>query len=116
MRLEQDREDRDAYNRRLAYVLRDDGVFVNAVLVREGLARISARLPLARLAELQQAEREARGFRRGMWGAMPAVPFDTDTRGRSAVARKPGGRYTANSTPPKRQKASGGKRRRRQTS
>src|SRR5437867_7309367 len=53
--------------RRRAYVVREDGVFVNAVLVREGLARVSARMPVARLGELESAEKEARTYRRGLW-------------------------------------------------
>ena len=53
VRLEFEGAATDAYNRRLAYVLTEDGQFVNAVLVREGLARVSARTPLARLRELQ---------------------------------------------------------------
>jgi micrococcal nuclease len=76
--------------RRAVYVIREDGLFVNAVLVREGLARLSPRLPLVRLAELQKAEREARESHRGMWGQMPNV------------ASKARDRYTAKSgTPPK---------------
>jgi endonuclease YncB( thermonuclease family) len=64
----------DAYNRRLAYVLTEDGQLVNAVLLREGLARISARLPLTRLPELRRAESDAQSFRRGMWGTAPQIP------------------------------------------
>lgn len=71
VRLEQDGPVLDAYRRRLAYVVLEDGRFVNAVLVREGLARVSARVPLARLDELKRAEAEAQTFRRGMWGATP---------------------------------------------
>src|SRR5438874_177681 len=41
--LERDAPDLDANSRRAAYVVRDDGLFVNAVLVREGLARVSTR-------------------------------------------------------------------------
>jgi len=58
----------DAYKRRLAYVLRDDGMFVNGVVVREGLARVTARVPLRRLDELRRAEVEAQRARRGIWG------------------------------------------------
>ena len=47
----------------------EDGTDVNEILVREGLARISARLPLMRLDELRRAEAEAQSYRRGMWGA-----------------------------------------------
>ena len=73
VRLETDRERLDVYNRHLAYVVREDGVFVNAELVREGLARVTARLPLARLDELKRAEAEAQRLRHGMWGQTPPV-------------------------------------------
>ena len=56
-------------SRSAAYVLLEDGTFVNAVLVREGLARVSSRAPDARQAALLRAEEEARVARRGMWGA-----------------------------------------------
>lgn len=74
VRLEQEGAPLDVYDRRLAYVVREDGLFVNAALVRDGLARVTARVPLARLADLKRAEAEAQSFRRGMWGAAPAVP------------------------------------------
>jgi micrococcal nuclease len=74
IRLEQEGARRDVYDRHLAYVLREDGMFVNAVLVREGLARVSARTPLSRLGELKRAEAEAQNFRRGMWGSTPQIP------------------------------------------
>lgn len=88
VRLEQEGAIVDAYNRHLAYVMREDGVFVNAALVRDGLARVSARVPLTRLAELKRAEAEAQAFRRGMWGATPQVPSTSYTR-RSARAKRP---------------------------
>ena len=65
VRLEQDGAALDAYNRHLAYVIREDGVFVNAALVHDGLARVSARTPLSRLAELKREEANAQAFRRG---------------------------------------------------
>ncbi len=46
VRLEEDVERLDVYNRHLAYVMTDDGLFVNAVMVRDGLARVSARTAL----------------------------------------------------------------------
>jgi endonuclease YncB( thermonuclease family) len=61
-----DRDDRSATTRQ-AYVTTGDGQFVNAVLVREGLARVAARAGLARLDELERAEREAQEFHRGVW-------------------------------------------------
>jgi micrococcal nuclease len=69
VRLEYEGAATDTYNRRLAYVLTEDGQFVNAVLVREGLARVSARTPLARLRELKRAEAEAQAYRRGIWSS-----------------------------------------------
>lgn len=71
VRLEFDQERRDDYGRSLAYVLTGDGVVVNTILVRDGLARVSARRRLARLDELQRAEDEARRWRRGLWGSPP---------------------------------------------
>jgi micrococcal nuclease len=79
IRLETEGQQTDMYDRRLAYVLTEDGQFVNAVLVREGLARVTARVPLSRLPELQKAEAEAQAFRRGMWGALPAIPTPSYT-------------------------------------
>ena len=67
VRLEREGRDVDPRSRGSAYVVREDGLFVNAALVREGLARVSTRLPLTRLAELQRAEREAQSLRRGLW-------------------------------------------------
>ena len=80
IRLEQEGALLDVYNRHIAYVMREDGVFVNAALVREGLARVSARVPLSRLAELKGAEVEAQTFRRGMWGETPQIPSTSYTR------------------------------------
>src|SRR3954462_4687757 len=88
VRLEQEGAALDVYNRHLAYVLTEDGVCVNAALVRDGLARVSARVPLTRLPELQRAESEAQAFRRGMWGSAPQIPAPSYTR-RSKASRPP---------------------------
>ena len=71
VRLETEGPSLDAYNRHLAYVVTEDGQCINTVLVRDGLARVSAREPLTRLDELKRAESEAQRFRRGMWGSAP---------------------------------------------
>ena len=52
------------------YVLTGDGQCANVVIVREGLARVSTREPLARLSELLRAESEAKSARRGVWSNM----------------------------------------------
>jgi endonuclease YncB( thermonuclease family) len=89
VRLEYDVPAVDVYNRHLAYVVTESGEFVNATLVREGLARVSARVPLLRLAELKRAEAEAQAFRRGMWGAAPPIPAAGYTRRSGAGRRTP---------------------------
>jgi micrococcal nuclease len=74
VRLECDGTTHDTYGRLLAYLVLDTREFVNAQLVRAGLARVSARTRLQRLDELRQAEEDAQRDRRGMWGARPRLP------------------------------------------
>jgi micrococcal nuclease len=52
-----------------AYVLLEDGTFVNALMLREGLARLSGRPAGARGEDLQRAQAQAQAARRGIWGA-----------------------------------------------
>ncbi len=85
IRLESEGPTRDIYNRHLAYAVTEDGQCINTVLVREGLARVSAREPLARLDELKRAEVEAQRFRRGMWGSTPPIPASGYTRDSGAT-------------------------------
>ena len=51
-----------------AYVLLEDGTFVNAVLAREGLARVTVRGSSARERQLLDAQASAQAMRRGIWG------------------------------------------------
>jgi len=94
VRLERDGQERDVYDRHLAYVLTEDGQCVNTVLVREGLARVSIRQPIARLDELQRAEREAQSARRGMWEHVPQVSGEPSPRSPQArpKSRRPSAR------------------------
>jgi endonuclease YncB( thermonuclease family) len=73
-RFDCDSEPNDAYGRRLAYVTLETGEFINARLVRDGLARVSARRRLQKWDELRQAEAEAQRRQRGMWGDRPRMP------------------------------------------
>jgi endonuclease YncB( thermonuclease family) len=98
VRLETDTAGGEGPSRRAAYVITGDGTLVNAVMVRDGLARVSARLPLTRLAELRSAEAEAQAFRRGMWGSAPQIPSAGYTRG-SKASRPPTSRAPAPSHP-----------------
>jgi endonuclease YncB( thermonuclease family) len=103
VRLEREGAPLDSYNRHLAYVLTEDGQFVNAVLLREGLARISARLPLARLPELRRAESDAQSFRRGMWGSAPQIQAPSYTA-RPKATRPPTSKRPRSDTPPRRRR------------
>ena len=80
-----EREGAAVSTRHQAYVITGDGLFVNAALVREGLARVSARNAVTRLAELQRAEAEARSAQRGIWGNAPPVPLAGYTPESSAI-------------------------------
>jgi micrococcal nuclease len=67
VRLEKDISDKDSYGRLLRYVYADD-VFVNAELVRNGLACARAYSPDVKyLVYLETVEEEARQMRRGLW-------------------------------------------------
>jgi micrococcal nuclease len=71
VRLVADAEQRDRYGRLLAYVYRaDDGLFVNAELVRRGYATTLTIAPNVRHAERFRAlAAEARRAGRGLWSA-----------------------------------------------
>jgi micrococcal nuclease len=71
VRLVADAEARDRYGRLLAYVYRvDDGLFVNAALVRGGYATTLAIAPNVRFADRFAAlARRARDAGRGLWSA-----------------------------------------------
>jgi micrococcal nuclease len=80
VRLEHDGGMFDEHRRQPAYVFREDGAFINAALLRDGLARMTGRAALTRLDELTRAEAEARSFHRGMWGSAPHIPRPGYTR------------------------------------
>ena len=68
--LEADREQHDAFGRTLAYVHRDDGLFVNLALVAEGYAVVLTIAPNGSHAtEFEAAEATARAEPRGLWQA-----------------------------------------------
>ena len=74
VRLVGDVEQEDRYGRVLAYVYRrDDGLFVNAELVRQGYANVLTVPPnLAHTDEFEAAARDARVASLGLWSACPA--------------------------------------------
>jgi endonuclease YncB( thermonuclease family) len=82
------RLEHEAGEGRAAYVMTGDGVFVNALMVREGLARVSGRPSLARFEELKSAERDAQLSRRGMWSGGSQIPPPGYTRKSAEVPKK----------------------------
>lgn len=74
-----DEETRDRYDRLLAYVVRDDGLFVNLELVETGSAAVLVFPPNVHYeARLRAAERDARAAGAGLWGVCgaPDVPVE----------------------------------------
>jgi micrococcal nuclease len=71
VRLERDIEARDAYNRLLAYIYRkDDGLFINLELMRQGDAReMSFKPNTAHATDFHAAATEAEAAGRGLWSA-----------------------------------------------
>jgi micrococcal nuclease len=68
VRLEYGREKKDKFDRLLAYVFLDTGLFVNGEMVKNGLARVFYHGPsMERFSELLQCQREAIQNARGIW-------------------------------------------------
>ena len=57
----------DKYGRTLAYVYREDGLFYNAEMIKQGYAHSYVRFPHPRLDEFNTYQREARENGRGFW-------------------------------------------------
>jgi micrococcal nuclease len=67
VRLERDISETDKYGRLLRYVYVDD-IFVNAELVKQGLARVKSYPPDTRYQDyLEEMEQQARQAGRGLW-------------------------------------------------
>ena len=76
VRLVGDVEQRDRYGRLLAYVYRrDDGLFVNAELLRRGYAQLLTIPPnVAHTDEFVSIARDARARSQGLWAACTLMP------------------------------------------
>ena len=67
VRLERGWERVDRYGRTLAYVFRDDGLFLNAEIIRQGYGHAMTRFPHPHMDEFRALERQAREANRGLW-------------------------------------------------
>ncbi|HUK36765.1 MAG TPA: thermonuclease family protein [Vicinamibacterales bacterium] len=102
VRLERDDARTGGRARRSAYVVTGDGVCVNAVLVREGLARVTAQPSLVRFAEFKDAEAEARRLEKGIWSATASPDSPGYTRRPASRPKTPTPKSPK--TPPKQEK------------
>ncbi|MFZ5652427.1 MAG: thermonuclease family protein [Bacillota bacterium] len=72
VRLEFDVQERDRYGRILAYVYLENGAFLNARLLEEGLATTMTVPPNVRMAEhFLGLQKKAQKARKGIWEKMP---------------------------------------------
>lgn len=72
VRLEFDVQERDKYGRVLAYVYLEDGTFLNARLLEEGLATIMTVPPNVRMADyFLGLQKKAQKAKKGIWEKMP---------------------------------------------
>ena len=65
------RHHKDRYGRTLAYVYFDDGMMLNAELIRRGYAHAYTRFPFRHVVEFRQLERSARSQAVGLWASCP---------------------------------------------
>ena len=84
LRLEFDVQQKDKYNRTLAYAYLPDGTFLNAEIVKQGYSHAYTQYPFKYLEQFRGYEREARESRRGLWGAQGSA-------GAVAVLSQPSG-------------------------
>ena len=65
------RRHKDRYGRTLGYVYLQDGMMLNAELIRRGFAHAYIRFPFRYLVEFRRMEQEARGRGVGLWSSCP---------------------------------------------
>ena len=58
---------KDRYGRTLGYVYLEDGVFLNAEIIRQGYGHAYTRFPFRYLEEFRALQRQARAVGRGLW-------------------------------------------------
>jgi micrococcal nuclease len=74
LKLNPNREEKDKYGRYLAYVYRDDDLFVNEFLLKNGYAReYTYGKAYVMQKEFREVEAEAKKAKKGMWGECPIL-------------------------------------------
>jgi micrococcal nuclease len=103
VRLAFDAEPKDQYGRDLAYLFRDDGLLVNAEIVRQGLAYTYTWPPNTRYRDLLlRCQREARQARAGLWASEPAPAREYIWDDRHHFFHRPECRYAQRTRPEER--------------
>ena len=82
-------DEANGMGRRTAYVFTEDGTFVNAKLILEGLACVRPGSVGRRVIELQRAGVDARAARRGMWAAAARRERSSSSMGDDACPEEP---------------------------
>jgi micrococcal nuclease len=77
IRLEYDQEQKDKYGRTLAYIYLEDGTFVNAEIIKQGIGFAYIKYPFKYLDQFYAMEREARIKEIGFWSHTSALPSET---------------------------------------
>lgn len=71
--LNPNRESKDKYGRYLAYVYRDDGLFYNEFMIKEGYAKeYTVGTPYSFQKEFRADQKEAQSSKKGLWGTCVA--------------------------------------------
>lgn len=81
VKIEFDVQERDKYGRLLAYVFLEDGIFLNAELLKQGYANISTYPPNVKyVEEFSRLEREARENAKGLWAPRDSQKVVTSSK------------------------------------
>jgi len=90
MRLEFDRQSRDQYGRLLAYVYAGN-LFINAELIRQGYAQVSAYKENQRYyKDFLRLQRDAITARRGLWGGCQEIRIpESPAKPKGSMAQRP---------------------------
>lgn len=90
----------DKYGRTLAYVYREDGLFYNAEMIKQGYAHSYVTFPHPKLDEFNQYQREARSNNRGLWADDTCNGDTTQAASSQPKASSPPQSSSTPSTPP----------------
>jgi len=86
VRLEYDQNRTDVYDRTLAYVFLEDGVFLNALIIQRGYGSAYTKYPFKYMEEFRGYERAARTAGIGLWTTEDKLALSIKARGQQAIS------------------------------